>query len=50
MLYVDRVEPRTLAFAEEHQRWGALWDSDEFDAEAPNAHHDELDSLDQSEA
>lgn len=51
MLYVDRVEPRTLAFAEEHQRWGALlWDSDESDSEAPNAHHDELDSLVQSEA
>ena len=32
VLYVDKMQPRTLTFTEEHQRWGAmLWDSEESD-------------------
>ena len=47
VLYVDRVEPRTLTFTEEHRRWGAmLWGSessgegdedDLLDEESPHA-------------
>jgi peptide deformylase len=44
VLYVDKMEPRTLTFTEEHQRWGALlWDSDESD---DNAEDEDLDSPD----
>ena len=39
VLYVDKVQPRTLTFTEEHQRWGAmLWDSEASDDDAAEDH------------
>lgn len=41
VLYVDKVEPQTLTFADEHRRWGALLWGPAEDTDADTGHTDE---------
>ncbi|HCH62198.1 MAG TPA: peptide deformylase [Deltaproteobacteria bacterium] len=51
VLYVDRVERRTLTFTEEHNRWGALlWDASEPTEDAHDPSLDPSDTSHQAEA